>query len=168
LKRVFVVFFKYKAYPIFRLPSQLILMFSMQAPILVLASGQSISIVGQLGMALTTLAIPVTLFGQAVAQVYYGEIAALGVKRSAEAFKLTLYAMVRLALISLIPFFVIFIFGREIFVIFYGGQWDDAGKFAEILSVTLVAQFVSAPLSNAINVYGSQLGYLVINIIRLA
>ncbi len=159
---------RYADFPKYRLPSQFLLIVSTKAPLLFFAWQFGAEITGQLGLALMMLALPMTLFGQTTGQAYYAEIARIGRKNPEEIHKVTKSITKKLFLISIPPFLVLLTFGPWLFEIVFGEVWREAGVFASILAIYLLAQFIYSPIGNGIfNVLGRQSTILLINISRI-
>lgn len=165
-KRLSFIFRRYSDYPKFRLPSQFLLVFSSNAPLLFSAMMFGKETTGQLGLALTTLALPISLFGNTTGQAYYAEIARIGRKNPAQIRSITISMFKRLLLMSAPPFLMLLLAGPWLFSLVFGSSWHDAGIIASILSFCLLPQFVSAPIMNVLNVMEKQWLFLRINIIR--
>jgi len=164
--RVALVWKKYKEFPLYRMPSQIFLVVASQTPILALASLSGSAAAGQLGLAMTVIAVPMTLLGQTTSQAYYSEIAKLGASKASTIYDLTKYVTLRLFAVSLLPFLILLFGGEWGFSKLFGSHWSQAGKFASSLSVYLVLQFVAAPLVNVLNVFGQHGKFLRINLVR--
>lgn len=146
----------YSGYPFFRLPSQLLLIFSIQAPIFFAATFYGAEITGQLGLALMALAIPVELLGESMSKAFYAEIANLGKNRPHEVRRLTHVVIKRLFWLSVMPSLILILAGEKLFPIVFGEQWVEAGQFASVLAVCLVFQFIQKPVSYLMFVFDGQ------------
>ncbi|MER8537737.1 oligosaccharide flippase family protein [Mesorhizobium sp. M1005] len=158
----------YWTYPAFRLPSQFLLAFALQAPLLYTAGLYGVDVSGQLGMALLTLALPVNLIGGAMGKAYYAEIARLGRSRPAEILAVTKKVQQRLFLIGIVPTMVLMFFGPKLFALAFGPKWLEAGHFAAVLSTYTLLQFTSAPLMQLLNIFNRQGVFLIISVGRVA
>lgn len=156
----------YADFPLYRLPSQFLLTFSIQAPLLLTGKIFGVAAVGQLGLAVSVLSLPVILFGVSAGQAYYAETAKLGAGRAAEIYELSKQVAKKLFLVSLIPFAVLQLFGEPLFVLVFGEPWHHAGQFASMLSISLLAQFIVVPIINVLTVLGRQRMFLMFNIMR--
>ncbi|MBZ9937877.1 lipopolysaccharide biosynthesis protein [Mesorhizobium sp. BR1-1-16] len=165
-KRLAFVARYYSSYPLFRLPSQFLLVYSMQAPLLFTAGLYGVDISGQLGLALMTLALPINLIGQAMGKAYYAEVAKIGRKNPAEIMRLTKHSQLRLLLGGLVPTLVLMFLGPQLFAFAFGEKWRVAGEFAATLSSYTLLQFTSAPLIQLLNIFNRQSVFLILNIIR--
>lgn len=156
----------YREYPFFRLPSQLLLVFSLQSPLLFAGFMYGTGVTGQFGLAMMALTLPVNLVGHSMARAYYAETARLTKKKPVEIFRLTLTVQRNLLVFALVPVMVLFWFGEDLFVLVFGQDWRDAGTYASLLSVFLFFRFMFAPLVNIFNVFGLQRVFLGFNIAR--
>ncbi|MBB1328174.1 oligosaccharide flippase family protein [Pseudoalteromonas sp. SR43-7] len=156
----------YADIPKYRLPSQVLLSLSMNMPILFYASYYGSEDAGKVGLALMVLSLPISLIGNTVGQAFYGEIATIGRKNPIKIEKISRDLLKKLLLVSLLPFILIIVFGEVIFKITFGNEWVDAGKYARIMAIYLVANLASAPLINILNVYARNSFYFWINLSR--
>jgi O-antigen/teichoic acid export membrane protein len=168
LRTAALVAARYSAFPKYRLPSQLLLNFGQQAPLLFVSAIYGAGTAGQLGLALVALALPLALVGQTTGQAYYAEIARIGKHDPQRIRQITRGVMVRLLALGLVPTLVLMLGGTWLFPLLFGTRWHDAGVFAGILSIYLLAQFVANPLSHALNVFDKQHIYLRLNVVRTA
>lgn len=157
----------YKDFPIYRAPSQLLMLISVQGPILLMSTLYGSEKTGQLSLALMALSLPTSLIGNATAKAYYAEIAALGKHQIKEIRDTTITVQKKLFLIGIPITASIALMSESVFVIAFGEDWRLAGEFAAILSPFILLQFTSASLIQVINIVGSQSTYLLINIARI-
>ena len=156
----------YRGFPLYRLPSQALLAYAMQAPLLFTAGTYGTAISGQLGLALTTLAMPLNLMGNSMGRAFYAEAANLGRKRPREIADAMLRVQLQLFIVGMGPTVALMFFGPDLFTLVFGSQWLMAGQFASSLAVYLLLQFVSAPVMQVLNVLNRQGAFLAINILR--
>lgn len=158
---------RYIEYPKYRLPSQFILVLSVQTPLFVLASLFGTGTVGQFSLALMALSVPISLLGNTTGQAYYAEVAKIGRKNPEKILEISKDVVKKLFLFSLIPFLVLLFAAPWLFGIVFGEMWYEAGEYARLLSVYMLAAFISAPLVNVLSVFENQLLFLKLNLIRL-
>jgi O-antigen/teichoic acid export membrane protein len=163
LYRMGVLASKYWQFPLYRLPSQFLLAFSVQAPVMFAAALYDATTTGQLGLALMALAIPVSLIGRALGQAFYGEIAHLKKGSEIRIKQLTHTVQKRLLGIGVPAAVGIFFLGEPIFQFVFGKHWALAGTYASALAPFVLLQLTSAPLIQILNIYDSQKAFLVIN-----
>jgi O-antigen/teichoic acid export membrane protein len=159
---------RYIDFPRYRVPAQFLLALTSRAPLLFFAWHFDAETTGQIGLATMMLSFPITLIGYTTGKAYYAEIAAIGKKMSDKILKITKNITFKLFLFSILPFSVIFLFGPWVFRIVFGEVWYDAGVYARILAIYLLAQFVYSPISEGVfNVFEKQSLVLVLETIRL-
>ena len=137
---------KYKDFPKFTMPGQLLNTIALQFPILLLAVYFNKTEVGYFSMAMTIFAIPLTVISGAVRDVFrqraneqlntIGNCRALFVK---VALILTLMAVGTAAV------FVWFL--PQLTTLFLGSQWHTCGVYAQILCGAMVLSFIANSLS---------------------
>lgn len=165
IKRVAV---RYKDFPIYRTPSQFLMIFSSQAPMLAIAALYDAETTGQAGLALMALGLSVQLFGRTLANAFYAEAASIGVKNPDKIRQLTLAVLRRLSIFAMVPTFVLMIFGETLFVIVFGEKWRLAGTLSSIFAIYLFFQFLQTPVSHIFYLFDGQKKLLFLNIQRLA
>lgn len=166
IKKMLFISRYYIDIPKFRLPSQVLLSLSVNMPILFFSSYFGSQITGQVGFALMVLSLPISLIGQTIGQAFYGEIASIGRREPHRIRKLSRDILKKLLVISLLPFILLVIFGEDLFKFFFGPEWADAGQYARIMSLYIIANLASSPLVNILNVYVRNSFYLWINLSR--
>ena len=155
--RICFVLKRYMHVPLYRVPSQILLTAAGSIPILFFAWHFDTNITGQISLAMTMLSVPVAIVCKSVGKAFYGEIASLGKKNGKEISTLTVRIMIRLFVVSIIPFTLIICFGPWIFRTFFGAEWIQSGTFARYLCFYLIFRFVYSPISDGIfNVFEQQ------------
>ena len=157
LGKIRFVLKRYKDFPLYRVPSQILLKAAGSLPILYYAWHFGTGATGQISLAITMLSVPVAIVCTSVGKAFYGEIASLGRKNSNEISVLTKRIMMRLSVISIVPFVLVTCFGTWIFKTIFGEEWIQAGFYARYLCFYLVFRFVYSPISDGIfNVFEQQ------------
>lgn len=167
VKRILFVAGYYKDFPIYRFPSQLLLVFSVQAPLLFCASSYGSNATGHLGLAIMSLGLPISLLGRSMSRAFYAEIAALGRNRLEEIRAISLSVQKRMFVIGAPAVAILFSLGPDIFRVAFGKDWYDAGLYSSYLSVFLLFQLTSAPLVQVFNIFETQRAFFLINLARL-
>ena len=157
---------RHRGFPIYRLPSQILLVFSTQAPILFIATLYDPSTTGQFGLAMAALALPLGLLGRSTANAFYSEAANIGRRKGEQIWQLTIAVLKRLALLALLPTIVLLLFGPQLFVIVFGENWELAGVFASVLAIYLFTQFLQTPAAHLFYIYEQQRSLLFLNVQR--
>lgn len=156
-RKICFVLKRYRDFPLYRVPSQLLLKASIGLPILYFAWHFDPGTTGQISLAITMLSVPVAIVCPSVGRAFYGEIASLGRKSSGEISALTIRIMIRLFVISLVPFTLVALSGPWLFRIFFGAEWSQAGIYARYICLYQIFRFVYSPISDGIfNVFEQQ------------
>ncbi|GIV70502.1 MAG: polysaccharide biosynthesis protein [Patescibacteria group bacterium] len=154
LQKIVEVVKRYRKFPLYDTWSALLNSFSWQLPAFLLAAFFSPTVVGYYALGFRILQMPMSLVGSAIAQVFY--------PRAAEAYQrgdlsvLVENTFHRLVLIGLFPMLTLTLIGRDLFTIFFGPEWAEAGSYAQILSIWAFVWFISSPLSTIFNVLEKQ------------
>lgn len=137
---------KYKDFPAYKMPSDLINEISMQSPIYVLSSLFSNAITGLYSLPHKILNQPSRFIGQAAGEVYYRQASELN-SRGEDISELTFSLFKVLFFIGVIPFTAISFWGEEIFSFVFGADWEFSGRIAAWLSPWLLFVFAGSPVS---------------------
>lgn len=157
---------RYRDFPIYRLPSQLLLVLSMQAPVLATAALYDAEVTGQIGLAILATSMPFLLVGQAASRAFYGEISREGAIPGANLFRITIQTMLRMALFALPVALILYFAGEFLFVTVFGADWRQGGVFVTLLAIMIVPQLATAPVLEVLNLVASQKAYLLIYALR--
>ncbi len=140
----------YWRFPVLLAPAWLLNVLGLQLPVLLISSWFGGQTAGWLGMAQRVLALPVTLVGTAVAQVYLGHVAR-AVRFDLEvARKLFRTASKGLLAVSVVIASILLAAGPWLFGNALGSQWVQSGEFARALALGVAAQLVASPLSQTL------------------
>ncbi len=167
IKRIIFLAKYYKDFVLFRLPSQILLAVSVQAPVLMMASLYNQDITGQLSLAFMALSLPATLIGQSVSRAYYGEVASIGKSNIKKIKVITTDVQKKLFYVGVPITIIMVFFSQPVFKIVFGPEWGKAGLYAEMMSPYILMQLTSGPLVQVLNILGSQVAYLIINCSRI-
>lgn len=141
---------RYRHFPYFMGPSGLLNVLGLQLPVLLIAYWYGSEVAGWLGLTQRVLALPVTLIGTAVAQVYLSEIARAvrsDWQWAARLFTRTSKILAGFALALLV---LLLTLGPWAFSVVFGQQWSTSGRYAQALAIGLAGQLVAAPLSQTL------------------
>lgn len=145
----------YKSFPMFNLSAALLGTIGLQLVPLVFAKLFPVETAGFYGLANRVVALPSSLMGQAVAQVFYPEASR---RKDQETGLRGLVASTSTALLYLSgPIFGwLYLSSPIVFVWIFGKEWAEAGVYASYLSLWLFFNFISSPLSTIPLVKGQQ------------
>jgi O-antigen/teichoic acid export membrane protein len=166
ISRVKLVAGRYRHFPVYRLPSQFLLIFSTQAPLLFTAMIYDAGTTGQLGLALMAISLPIGLLSDSMSKAYYAEISNIGKRKPAQIRQITHSMLKRLLAISIPPALILALFGELMFSMVFGEEWQRAGHFASLLAIYLVFQFLQVPVSRILFVFEGHRLLLLLNIQR--
>lgn len=93
------------------------------------------------------LRLPLVLVGLGIGQVFFQRCAEK-VNNGEPIRDLLLRSVKTLALLSIIPFGVVFLYGEEMFAFVFGENWRGAGEFSEIMVPWFLINFISSPISS--------------------
>ncbi|GEN29663.1 teichoic acid transporter [Halovibrio variabilis] len=164
-KEKFVVQY-YQVFVWYRLPSQVLMVLSVQAPVIMMATLFSPVAVGQFSLAKMALMVPASLIGTATSTAYYAEIAAIGKRDFNKIKRISINVAKNILLISFLPLLLLTILAPWLFITIFGEDWYAAGEYAQVLAPYILVMLVSTPLVQVLNVVGAQFVFLVINLIR--
>lgn len=119
-------------------------------PVLMLAALYDSHAAGTFGLAQQVVSLPLLLLGQAIGQVFLGELASrrrsssLSLRQLFDRFSLRLWALSALVTLSLL------LLPRLVLPLILGQNWSETGAVAQALALTAGIQLVSAPLSQTL------------------
>lgn len=159
---------RFRSFPLLLAPAGLLNTLGIQAPLLLASAMFGVEVSGWLGMTQRVLALPISLLGTTLAQVYLGEFGEA--KRSASGRLTELFTQTskRLALVGVAIAAPLILLGPLAFSVLLGQRWENSGSYAQALAIGLVAQMVGAPLSQTLIVMGKNLQQFVWDVGRLA
>jgi len=157
---------KYKKFPIYYLPNNLIFNLSNTITIVLISSLFGAISLGFYTMANRILGLPGSIIGNSISQVYLQK-ASEDKNREDSILPIFLETLKKLVVISL-PLFILFFFTLEdIFSIIFGSEWRIAGYYAEILTPLFFIKFIRAGLNTTIIVLEKQKIGLWLNILTI-
>jgi len=144
---------RFRRFPAMLAPAGLLNAVGIYVPVLLLAALYGPQDAGWFGFTQRIVTVPVTLVGQAVAQVYLSELALSrrsGGGRQAALFRT---ASMRLGLLGIIGGLALLLFARPLFPFVFGSAWERSGAMAQALGVSTALQLAASPLSQTLIVY---------------
>jgi len=163
LKDMLKGFKRHKKFPLFLSWSTLINSLSVQLPIIFLATFFSAPVVGQYALGYRLLQVPMNLVGDAIKQVFSQRAAVMNLEGKLNFLVESTFK--RLFLITVFPSFLLALFGKEIFIVFFGQRWAEAGVYTQILSFWTFFVFIGAPISSLNSIIERQEISLILNIL---
>ncbi|QNA91989.1 oligosaccharide flippase family protein [Microbacterium sp. Se63.02b] len=157
---------EYWRFPVFFAPSAALNAFGVQAPLLFVTAWYGVAFAGILGVAERVIGIPMTLIGNAVAQVFDGEMARK--IRAGRGGYVRPYMKVSLWLgvVALGVGAGFYLLGDWAVPIILGQEWALAGHCVSIMSITVAFRLVASPTSRVIGLFQRAGGMFVIDVCR--
>lgn len=157
---------KYKDFPLYRTPELIMSSLSTNIPILLLTTFFGAAAAGFYSISKTVLGVPSNLIAKSVGDVFYPRIANAAQNKE-KISPLILRATMYLALIGIIPYGVIILFGPFLFELVFGSEWAIAGEYARWVSLWAFAMFINKPSIQALPVISAQRFQLIFTFCKL-
>ena len=146
---------RYRDFPRFTVWADLINVGSTQLIALMLPRMFRLAVLGAYAMSQRVIAVPFTLIGSAVAEVFRGR-ASRDYAEQGNCIDVFDKTLKRLAVLGLVAFAVIVFAAPHLFGFVFGEQWRMAGTIAQIMSVMYVLRFIVSPLTHTFLLAGRQ------------
>lgn len=111
-----------------------------QVPIILMNNYFSTTIVGWYSLTIRVLNSPMNLIGKAVSQVFYERATKADLQGNLST--LVNQTSKYLFILILIPMFILFLFGENIFSLVFGREWEEAGYIAQIFVPFYLVRFI--------------------------
>lgn len=142
LKRMFI---KYRNFPLYDAPANLLAFSALSLPTIILAIYYSKSEIGSLSIIFQLLLMPMSLIGSAIGKVYYQELCKQP-NNIEKIMAVTNSTLKILSFISILPLIIICCGGDKVIVFFLGSKWQTAGDIAICLSLWAFPVVLTQPL----------------------
>jgi O-antigen/teichoic acid export membrane protein len=137
---------KYSDFPKFNLSGQFFSVLGHQLPVLLLTAKFGIYDIGLFSLSERVLGLPLNFVGNAFKDVFK-QRAANDYRKNGNCRSIYLKTMTVLLCISVIPFFILFLFAPFLFSLVFGKEWYIAGEYARILCPMFCVSFLMIPTS---------------------
>ncbi|HHY80204.1 MAG TPA: oligosaccharide flippase family protein [Thermoanaerobacter sp.] len=158
---------RYKNFPIYSAPSQLLNTAGIQLPVFFISSLYGSQVLGLYGLANSVVNLPMVLMGQSIGDVFYAETASVGKLNPDRVKGLSDKLFKKLVLIGLVPLVILLFFGPFLFSFVFGYRWHDAGEYAQILAFLVFARFIFTPISRIYSVFEKQKQAFMLDLLRV-
>ncbi|MCW2270312.1 lipopolysaccharide biosynthesis protein [Pseudomonas sp. JUb96] len=125
--------------------SHVLLTLSSAAPIFFISYRYGAEVLGQFTIVMTTIFLPSGLLGLAIGQVFYQRAAAAS-NDPRKVLGFWLSTLKRLTVVGLPIYLMASALSVYIYPLVLGGQWEDAGRYAQVFSLAAFFAFISTPL----------------------
>jgi O-antigen/teichoic acid export membrane protein len=158
---------RYARFPLYLAPAGFVNTAGRNLPMLLVAGLHGPGAAGFFLLADRLLNVPLTLVGNSISQVFFGE-AADAARTDPERVR-RLYTSIagRLLAAGVVPALVLAIAGEWLFAAAFGDDWRTAGRFAAALTPMFLARFVTSPLAIALTAVERQAWTLVVQLVLL-
>ena len=145
---------RYRKFPMYNLWTNVFARLSNSMTIFLFAMYFSQSVIGHYGLGLVVLSMPATFVGSSIGEVFYQRAARA--RHEGTRASLVENLFVQMARISMLPFLLLAVNGDGFFALVFGGNWVEAGIYAQILSFKLFISFIIIPLKTLPNIFQRQ------------
>lgn len=143
-------------YPLYAAPAALIHAAASALPGLVLGGMYGSGVLGLFFVGYRYFWNPISVFGQSLAQVFNGEGAEMAKTDPARLQRGYWSLVKRLAILGIVPFGMLAMFGEPSFRFVFGTEYGLSGRFTQILSAGWYVQFVIGPVLPTLNLLERQ------------
>jgi O-antigen/teichoic acid export membrane protein len=157
----------FKKFPLLTAPSAMLNSLSLVLPVPLFAAYFGLFEAGQFAVAHRVLALPLSLIGASVADVFHGRLSIVSREAPERAFRLFRLVAIGLLLVGILPLLIVGIAGERIFPWLLGDQWMLAGLIASAIVPWTLMEFVVGPLSRVVLVYRGQEFKLIYDILAI-
>ena len=155
---------KYREFPLFRMPADMINATSQTAPVFLLSILFSPATTGLYVLARAVVSLPLSLIGSAAGNVFYARIAEMD-RNGDDLYPFILKAtLAQLAIPGIATLMSATIF-PQIFALIFGEAWRPAGEFSQWMALWVVCMLANIPSVRVLPVIGRQNLHLFFNII---
>lgn len=153
---------RYRRFPLYAMPSSLLNSVLGRLPVLLLPIYFGWDVTGLYGRAFAVLAIPLSLIGTAVAQVFFVDGTTAYRENRLAGFTENVHA--RLVMIGMFPCLLLVAVGPELFAFVFGANWRVAGAYEQYLACWFFLSAVASPLTRLFDILELQRAELGISI----
>jgi len=157
---------KHYRYPAFVTASSVFDITAVMLPFPLIASLFSVKEAGYFALVQRMMTLPLNVIGSGFADVFHNKMSDMKTakqKLGSFFFKSTF----TLFLLGIIPFTIIFLYGKDIFTFCFGAKWVMAGETASMVAYWMLVQFVVSPLTRIVFVLEGQRGKFIYDITAL-
>ncbi len=158
---------RYRDFPLISTFSTIFNTAGLNLPTILIAGIYSPLIAGWFTLIQKVIAIPITLIGRSVIQVFTGEAAVLGRDNPRALLRLYMKILSKLSIIAILPTLILLFASPWLIPIVFGKEWSGAGTYSQVLSIMFFVKFIASPLSQTLIILEKQAWQLVCDIVRL-
>lgn len=165
-KEVMHTLWKYKNFPVFQMPTSFVNHFTSEIISFAMQILYTMAQVGFYSLVNRVLSMPISMISDSLRQLVIRQLSVdeMNIKQKRKyMYKLSGVML----LIWIIPLTILFLWGEELFVIFFGKSWEGIGEFVRAMSILYCTHFVAYPLTGIAIVNKKQHKLLVFQIIQM-
>jgi len=159
---------RYRRFALISVPGKLFNNAGLHLPPILISVFFGSTVTGWYAVAERVINAPISLVGNAVEQVYFGEASERIRKNPQDVLNLFDKVSKKLLIVGMLPASAAFLFAPPVFDFVFGDEWRMAGQYVRILSPMLLVRFVVSPLSQTLNILEQQGVMFVWETIRLS
>lgn len=158
---------RYRGFPIWRLPSRFLMAYTDQMPVLFIAGAYGAAASGQFAVSTMILGLPVMLLGQTMSNAFYAELSQKDVARSPEwRYRLAKGVLLRFGGLAGLLVAGVWLLADVVQSVVLGAQWDGTAVVMKILVFSYALRLLYSPLSTSFSLLEKHKIYLFLNILR--
>lgn len=138
---------------------------AIQLPVIIIAAVAVGPEAGYLMLSMQVMAMPMSLIGGAIGQVYLAHAPTYYDKRELKQY--TVQTIKQISKIALVPLLMIGISAPFIFPLVFGAAWANAGHMLLWMTPWFIMQILSSPVSMSLHITGNQKSALLLQILGL-
>lgn len=165
-KRELAVARRHINFPKYSVPSELFNYLSSQLPVFMIKPLFGGTMLGLYSFSHRYLSIPVQLTSISIGSVYVQKAQSLK-KLPEELASLTFELFRKQVMLAIIPFIVLALWGKSIFSLAFGAEWELSGTLSQLIAPWLFVVFIGSPLANILIVMEKQKISMIFNIVML-
>lgn len=147
IKDVFDVAKRYIDFPKFSIITTFISIVSDQVPVFLLSVFYGANVVGYFSLGQRCINMPISVITQAFGDIFREKVASKLKKKQSFTYDFD-YMIKKLIIISIFPSIILLIWAPDIFIIFFGEQWAEAGLYTQILVPMYFFKCLASPVSS--------------------
>lgn len=155
---------KHYDFPVYRAPQDLLDAFQQSFPVVLLTTFFGPAATGFYTIGRTVLRLPSNLIGKAVGDVFYPRIAEAA-NNNEDMAKLIKKGTFALAVVGIVPYGTVILFGPFLFSLVFGAEWETAGEYARWIALWSYFGLMNRPSVRSFPVLNAQRFHLVFTLI---
>jgi len=157
---------RYKDFPLFNMPSALLISSGSSMPVMFLTAYYGSHISGYFALAYTIVKLPMNIIGNALGDVLLAESGRIGKNEPHRLMQLSNQIFRKLLFLGMIPLLILVCFGPDLFAFVFGSDWRTSGEFSRIIALMIFCMLVFSPFGKLLIVLEKQKLSFLLDVIR--